>query len=420
MDEDLSHPRLFRRCLGPSTVVNVAFLVGIIVVDRARVAEPTERCPTEEFADRIVQLQRDRGLVGLGTVVMVDGRVVAAAVSGERRLGDGYRIEMGDRWHLGSITKSITATLIGRLVEAGKMRWTETVGERFVGLRTAFPTAAIHEKWKSVTLQQLLTHTAGAPANLPWYYAFSRPAAGEELTMARRKAVFNVLANEPRTEPDIEFAYSNVGYVIAGAMAEIATGETWRDLVRINVFQPLNLASAGFGPPTSAKEHVDQPFGHAHRLGWKVPAGDDSDNTPLMSPAGITSMSLQDLCAYGHEHLRGHQGKGLLLTAETYQRLHSPVLNNYAYGWIRRDASADVPYSMYWHNGSNTMWYAVLVLVPDKKLVIAVTSNDGDIESADAAAQEIITHATGAFGHDARTEASRYGPRRQHRPSASP
>jgi len=50
---------------------------------------------------------------------MVDGKVVASAAHGERKKGSGVPIELGDRWHLGSITKSITATMIARLIESG-------------------------------------------------------------------------------------------------------------------------------------------------------------------------------------------------------------------------------------------------------------------------------------------------------------
>ena len=48
------------------------------------------------------------------------------------------------------------------------------------------------------------------------------------------------------------------------------------------------------------------------------------------------------------------------------------------------------PTRVYWHNGSNTMWYALVVFIPEKNMVVAVTSNDGDIEKAEAAAWEIV------------------------------
>src|SRR5262249_41937699 len=157
-------------------------------------------------------------------------------------------IELGDRWHLGSVTKSITATMIARLVESGRMQWSDSVGERF-------PDAAIHEDWKPVTLRQLLTHTAGAPANFAFWVRLSGmlfpPALGPQCTRQRREAVIHVIAQKPASPPGEKYAYSNVGYTMAGAMAETATNMSWEDLVKQEVFEPLGLTGVGFGPPKS-------------------------------------------------------------------------------------------------------------------------------------------------------------------------
>lgn len=146
-------------------------------------------------------------------MVMVDGKVMATATDGERKIRSDVSIELGDRWHLGSITKSFTATMIARLIESGQMKWTDTVGE-------CFSDAAIHEDWKPVTLQQLLTHTSGAPANFSFLVMVKRDLSGPERTEERRKAVLEMIAAKPAAPPGKKFAYSNVGFTIAGAMAE--------------------------------------------------------------------------------------------------------------------------------------------------------------------------------------------------------
>jgi len=316
-------------------------------------------------------------------MVMVDGNVVDSAVDGERENGSGVKLDIGDRWHLGSVTKSITATMIARLVESEQMKWSDTVGD-------CFPDVAIHEDWKPVTLRQLLTHTAGAPANFSLWVRLHSPALGAECTRARRKAVLNVVEDEPTHLPGTEFAYSNVGYTIAGAMAEEATGMPWSDLVKQQVLEPLQLNGAGFGPPTSPDESIEQPRGHSTVFGWKFSADNDDDNTAIMGPAGTVHMTLNDLCIYATEHLRGDLGEGRLLSAETYKLLHTPELDQYACGWVKKEKQAGIPHAIYWHNGSNTMWFALVVFIPEKNMVVAVTSNDGDINTAEAVAWEIV------------------------------
>src|SRR4029077_21100672 len=143
-----------------------------------------------------------------------------------------------------------------------------------------------------------------------------------------------VMAEKPAHPPGEKFAYSNVGYTIAGSMAESATDVSWEDLVKREVFKPLELTGAGFGPPKSPSETLDQPRGHRGILDWKTSATDEQDNTPIIGPAGTVHMTLSALCMYATEHLRGELGTCKLLAAETCKRLHTPKLQNYACGWV--------------------------------------------------------------------------------------
>jgi len=79
-----------------------------------------------------------------------------------------------------------------------------------------------------------------------------------------------VLAEKPKYPPGQKYAYSNVGYTIAGAMAEKVAGDTWEDLMKREVFEPLKITEAGFGPPRSTDKTLEQPRGHRKILAGKV------------------------------------------------------------------------------------------------------------------------------------------------------
>lgn len=337
----------------------------------------------DSLANLVADLREENNLVGLAAMVTINGKVQAAAAHGERKFGSGVPVEIGDRWHLGGITGSITATMIARLIEAGQMQWTDTLGE-------VFPEASIHDDWKPVTVRQLLTHSSGALANFSLQVRRQKPEPGPECTLARRAAVLDVIKAKPEHPPGTKYAYSNVGFTIAGAMAEQVTGETWENLVRQEVFAPLALTGAGFGPPKSPDETLDQPRGHRTFLRGKVAVADDADNTPIMGPAGTIHMTLDDLCTYATDHLHGELGQGQLLSAETYKQLHTPELERYACGWVLQQPSYKIPHNVYWHNGSNTMWYALVVFIPDQDMVVAIASNDDDRKAAEAAAWKIV------------------------------
>jgi len=393
-DAAAASPRIFRRWL-----IFAAFwlMTGLVVALAGGLFDSSYDQPAqsngpegESLANLVADLREENNLVGLAAMVTINGKLQAAAAHGERKFGSGVPVEVGDSWHVGGITGSITATMIGRLVEAGKMEWSDTLGE-------IFPDASIHEDWKPVTVRQLLTHSSGAPANFSIHVRRQQPELGPECTQARRAAVLDVLKEKPAHPPGTKRAYSNVGFTIAGAMAEQVTGETWENLVKREVFVPLALTGTGFGPPKSPNATLDQPRGHRTFLRGKVAVADDADNTSIMGPAGAVHMTLDDLCIYATDHLRGERGKGQLLSAETYEQLHTPELQQYACGWALKQASNEIPHELYWHNGSNTMWYALVVFIPEQNMVAAITSNDDDFETAEAAAWQIVNAVSEQF-----------------------
>ncbi|TWU47265.1 D-alanyl-D-alanine carboxypeptidase precursor [Rubripirellula tenax] len=392
VDRNVSHRgAAFRNLIAAIAVVGFLILAGPLVDLARRVSGSNFKSSVRSSGERseplarvVSQQRKAKELVGLAAMVMVDGKVEAAAAQGERKFGSGVSVEISDRWHVGGITKAITATMIARLVESNQLQWSDSVGE-------AFPDSSMHDDWKAVTLHQLLTDTAGAPAQFPRSVWTTRIPMGPERIVARRNAVLDVIAKKPQYPAGTMNVYSNVGYTIAGSMAEKVTGATWENLVIQEVFEPLELKGSGFGPPTSPDRTLPQPRGHRTRLAGKVAVDDETDNGPIMGPAATIHMTLKDMCTFATEHMRGELGHGKLLSAETYQFLHAPELNQYACGWIQNEPDAAIPYTTWWHNGSNTLWYAQVAFIPETNRVVAITSNDGDMEMAAAAALKIMT-----------------------------
>lgn len=74
--------------------------------------------------DTWLQQQRaESGLVGMAAIVIQGGEVRYPGSAGERKKGSGVSVTMDDRWHIGSVTKSMTATVLAGLVEAGEIDW---------------------------------------------------------------------------------------------------------------------------------------------------------------------------------------------------------------------------------------------------------------------------------------------------------
>lgn len=323
--------------------------------------------------------------VGAAIVVYDNGKLILSACCGERRVRSGTPTTLADKWHIGSVSKSFTATLIAKLIDDGLLDWNSTIGDTITSVSN------VHAQWQRVTLKQLLTHTSGAPANFSVWQHLKKPKSLEDRMQARVKAAATVLYKNLRTQPGLMFNYSNVGYTLAGLMAEEVTGTPWETLMQQKVFDPLGLNTAGFGPPQETNNPLAQPRGHYRLLGRRFSSL--NDNTFTIGPAGLIHMDLHDLCKYGNDHLLGLTGAGALLSSTGYTHLHQPMLANYACGWMV-EQKTEIDGAIHWHNGSNTLWYTVLALLPAQNQVIAAAFNDGfSIEQKMASVEQLMIHA---------------------------
>src|SRR5262245_38420614 len=206
---------------------------------------------------------------GMAAAVLRGERIIAQGAAGVRKRGTAERITLDDRFHLGSCTKAMTATLIAVLVEEGKLNWTTTLGELFAD--TLKP---MHPAWEKVTVRQVLAHRAGLPFEpdglnpvFSTLRELMRPprALPGTLPQQRLEIARQSLSRPPRIPPDTRFYYSNVGYVLAGAVLEQLTGRAWEELMRERLFQPLGISTGGFGPPDTA-DKTEQARGSAAEL----------------------------------------------------------------------------------------------------------------------------------------------------------
>lgn len=328
------------------------------------------------------QLAMDNG-VGAMALVMENDTQLGSACVGERRLRSGVSVTVDDKWHVGSITKSFTATLAAKFIERGLLNWNTRIEDIFGSV------SKLHPQWREVSLHQLLTHTAGSPENFPIRINLKRPKTITLCKQERFKASALMLSKPPRTIPDFMFRYSNLGYSLAGVMVEHVANEPWEQLLEKEIFTPLGMGSAGFGPPKDESNRHGQPRGHYRLLGLRISSM--QDNSAVMGPAGTLHMNLHDLCKYGYEHMRGLSGTGVLLQQETYRKLHQPLFAKYSCGWAEDLELEGFTYRNFSHNGSNMLWYAVLVIAPEQNLIGALAFNDGfELDEKIASAEKMM------------------------------
>jgi CubicO group peptidase (beta-lactamase class C family) len=316
------------------------------------------------------EARREAGAPAMAAAVGEKGHAAKKWVTGERLLGSGVAVTAQDAWHLGSITKSITSTLIARLVEAGAVRWDDTVGEL---LKNVAPD--MQEVYRSVSFRHLLSHRAGLQRDIPMPLLLKYSPDGTNVRDERASFAREALRMTPIDAKEATFLYSNSGYVVAGAMLEARLDTTWEDLVRTHVFEPLKLTSAGIGPPGEIGK-LTQPAGHTYRDGRLIAARVGhpfADNPYAMGPCGRVHMGLDDVLTY----LAAHRDGIAFLKPDSWRTLHEPPFGgDYAMGWMVR------PDGALWHNGSNKLWYAAALFNRNDKGVVAfVAANEGSAKT---------------------------------------
>jgi phosphatidylglycerol---prolipoprotein diacylglyceryl transferase len=329
----------------------------------------------EDLQLKLDQVREKHSVPGLAAAAIREGETFFTGVSGFRQAGSPDTVTLDDLWHIGSCTKAMTATLAGILVDEKLIDWEAKIADVLPEFR-----GKLEKGWETSTLEQLLQNRGGAPNKPPpdaWALAFK---GGGSPVQQRLTFLGAVLRQKPEAPPGSANIYSNQGFALAGAMLERVAKKPYEDLLREKVFQPLGMKSCGYGPPGSAKL-VDQPRGHRGTAGnfTPVPPGVDADNPAAITPAGRVHCSITDFARFASWHARGPLRDVKLMSDATFQKLHLPPSGQaYAMGWgvSQRDWAGGPTWS---HNGSNSMWFAVMWVAPEKQAAyVAATNVAGD------------------------------------------
>lgn len=370
--------------------MRIATSIGLTALLLAALSPAASRAEMASLDDMLAPIREEFALPALFAAVTKDGEIVAAGAVGERALGSGAAVTIEDRIHIGSDGKAITATVAGSLVDDGRLRWDSTIGE-VLGEKVP----GLNPGLAAVTLGQLLSHSSGIPSETPEILDifFNVDAFDYSPTALRLRGLDAWKDNAPVVPEGSPFQYSNFGYMTAGAMMEAVTGKPWEMLVRERIYEPLGLASAGFGP-TATPGRLDAAVGHSVDADGVVEPrlwGTWADLPPIVAPAGTNHMNILDFARWAG----WNAGKGLrgpqLVAPETLAYIHAeklrtprrpdpppgtPAEGGYAFGWsIEQLDYAD--HELLTHNGSNQFNLAKIVVDEQLDLAIVVATNIG-------------------------------------------
>jgi len=340
------------------------------------------------LAELLESIRVKERLPALAAAIIIDGEMYAAAAVGTRKIGSENWVTVDDSFLIASCSKAFTATLAAVLVEKGVITWNATLGE-------AYPDLDMRKEYENITLIQLLSHRAGLPE---WIGHLTSKTTNDQFyenwwtdrktpKIMRSRYLTETVKQELVDEPDTSVYYSNSGYLMAGAMIEKMAGKSYEQLMIEEIFNPLEMHTAGFGLPIKLSSTF-QPFGH--KAVGATPTPITRDFPVYMAPTAVIHISIKDWAKFVRFHLKPEIKGRVILNDDALRRLHTPPNDaywredaeengygvpslNYALGWYTLDIGGKK--GLLWHPGGNTGFIAQVIMDPGRNNAIMVVTN---------------------------------------------
>ncbi len=338
------------------------------------------------------------GLPGLAVGVIEDGEVVYVRTAGELVAGEGEPVDSRTLFKIASNTKAMTTATLARLVDAGKLQWTDPVTKYL-------PRFRMHDPWVTANMQvrDLLVHNSGLRAGAGDLMLWPEPN-----TFTRADIIHGLGYLEPQHSFRSRYDYDNLLYIVAGEVAAAAGGAAYETLVRREVFEPLGMARCQVGDWRPGEVgNVAQP--HMRQDGRNVPVRSDGEmvHATTMEAAGGIRCSLDDMLAWVRAWLSPRGAAKDWLSPAQRAVVWTPQMtmplsprmrawdnshfSAYGYGWRLADVDGRFKVA---HTGTLMGMYSAVTMLPDQGVGFVILINGEGSEARTVLTQVLTKHYT--------------------------
>jgi len=340
----------------------------------AQSVAPQKTTPTlAERLDRLAaEIDRNRidlHVPGAALAIVRGDEVIFARGFGVADVEKKTPVTPNTPFFIGSATKAFTATLVGMLVDEGRMEWDDPVEKYLPEFTLAVQSKDPDDR---ATLRDVLSHRTGF-TRMSFLETNTALSSGEIL---RRASSAEALA--PFRQ---RWLYNNVQYLAAGSAAAAAAGTSWDTVIKARILAPLGMAATG----TSVREAWNDP--RTARGYWWDEAGQRirpvtletlGNNIDGIAPAGAISSTALDMTAWLRFLLRqGVQDGKALISPAALTTTWTPQIQvgggaGYGMGWFVRDWQGQ---RLIEHGGAIQGYSAEVGLLPDSNIGFVVLTN---------------------------------------------
>ena len=346
-----------------------------VAASNSRVFDESYAGPIKQASENLEGYRRSLVSPSISVAVAVQGELVWAEARGYADISSQIPATPDTAYAVGSVSKPITAVLAARLWEAGRLDIDADVREYV----ESFP--AEHH---TVSTRQLLSHQAGIRHYKfsPFPPIFSESSLNREFSNTEESLALFV--NDPLLfEPDTNFNYSTFGYTLVAAVIEKAAGLSFADALQQHVLDPLELGNTSIdrAENISGIRATDYVATFSKKAVIRAP---ETNSSYKWAGGGMVSTPT-DLVQFASALLDdGFLNDTTRKTMFTPRTLPSGELNpqHYGLGWrigglmLANEATGeDEIITLLNHGGTRAGSTAILMIVPDHEIVVAMTAN---------------------------------------------
>ena len=339
----------------------------------------------EHFDQWVSDGLEEWGIPGITVGLVKDGEVILTQGYGIKKLSSGEPIDEHTQFGIASVSKHMTATALGILVDRGEIEWDDRVIDHVPWFQLSDPHATA-----TVTIRDLLTHQVGIGRMLGNRLQFMTKRGTEELLYRMRYHDFE----QPFRS---QYVYSNVMYTLAGHIIKEVTGLEFGEFLEEELFGPLGLSRTVSSINDLDEENAAWPHQEIKGEVVEIPRR----NWDNAAPAGGVNSTAADMARWMKFQLGtpGSYGDTELVSAETMQAIQTPKVSqnigsvtapqrSYGFGLSITEYNGQRVLS---HGGATDGFNTVFMIFPELELgVIVITNTFSSFQQA--VARTLIDH----------------------------
>ncbi len=349
-------------------------IVLLVILTSTLNAQNNVKVDLKKVDTYLSQMAKDWDIPSMSVGVVKDGKLVYTKSYGVLEVGKTEKPDANTLYAIASNSKAFTASIIGMLVQEGKISWDDKV-------KDYLPYFEVYDPWvsKEVTIRDLLSHRVGLGT-------FSGDVIWYKSTLSSEEIVKGAKFIPKSFDFRAGYGYSNVMYIAAGEVIKKVTGKPWHVVVKERILTPLamdrtltspeKLAEVGnFATPHGRKDGVNFP------IAW--------ENWEEIGALGGLISSVNDVSKWMIFTMnKGIHGKDTLLSSKTFNMLLTPHNNftvdhtkkndfnrhfsAYGLGWSLSDYHGNLRIG---HTGGYDGMITAVTMVPDQQLGVVILTN---------------------------------------------